>query len=397
MITVAEASEIILSNTSEFKSEQVSLNLAHRRILRQDLIADRPFPPFDRVTMDGIAVNLEGGLQELYAVEGVASAGSSKTRLSKPGACIEVMTGAMLPEGCDTVIRYEDLDIDEISKTARILAKNIRQGQNIHREGSDRTQGSILVKAGSLVDASVISVAATVGASKLQVSKMPRTMVISTGDELVSIESEPRPFQIRQSNGPGIKTVLESHAVHADLEHISDDRQRIKNRLSQIVADYDLVVLSGGVSMGKFDYVPVTLQELGTTEIFHRIKQRPGKPLWFGVHPGGCVIFGLPGNPVSSFLCTHRYVLPWIKASLGLSIQPYPSVILDSTIRFDKELTYFAQVSSYWQNEEYYATPIEGNGSGDLANLCDADGFVELPADRQVFEAGERFPFIRSF
>lgn len=392
MIPISEARAIINTTVHFFGTETVPIAEALGRVLQEPLVADRPFPPFDRVTMDGIAVRFEainrGVLR--FQVAGVVAAGTPVQTLIKSEHCLEVMTGAVMPKGADTVIRYEDINI--MDGVATVLLKNVVEGKNVHRKGSDRASGSILCAAGKVIRSTEIGIAATIGQPSVTVSKRPKVMVISTGDELVDIHLQPLPHQIRKSNVFQIQAVLENADIPSDHLHLTDDLEAIKQALEVVFQDYDVVVLSGGVSKGKFDYLPQAMVDLGVKKLFYKVKQRPGKPFWFGQHPEGATIFALPGNPVSSFMCTHVYVLPWLRQSLGITHMPTAFARLTAPIHFKPDLTYFAQVKLHVDtNGTLLATPVQGNGSGDLANLTDADGFLEMPQGREVFEAGEVF------
>jgi molybdopterin molybdotransferase len=393
MITVEEAIKIISETVRDFGTEEVELGKAIGRILREPLQADRPFPPYHRITMDGIAIHYEAFAkgQRTFPVEGVAAAGTPQQQLQDPAACLEVMTGSMLPEGADTVIRYEDVSISEGKATINI--EEVSQGQNIHRQGIDRQKGDEVVPPGTMISPAEVGVASTIGKARLLVSRLPRTMIISTGDELVEINRTPKPHQIRRSNVYRLRATLAELGIPADTHHMKDDYDEITEKLRQIAAEYEVIILSGGVSKGKFDYLPGVLEELGVKKLFHRIRQRPGKPFWFGESPKGRLIFALPGNPVSSFLCTHRYFIPWLRTCLGYPDRSRPHAILKEDFTFTPDLTYFLQVRvDYDEQGRIWATPEEGNGSGDLANLVDADAFLQLPRGRNKFNAGEVFP-----
>jgi molybdopterin molybdotransferase len=303
------------------------------------------------------------------------------------------MTGAMLPLGCDTVIRYEDLDISD--GKARITIDNITYKQNIHFQGSDRKNQSTLMLAGKIIGAPELAVLATCGKSKVKVFKTPSIAIVSSGDELVNVEIQPLPHQIRKSNNYSIAGALVQFNCPVTSFHLLDDPVEIKRELSTILEEFDVVILSGGVSMGKFDYIPEALNALGVEKLFHKVAQRPGKPFWFGKTDTEKTVFALPGNPVSSFMCTNRYVLSWMKKHLGIK-EMLIFAELTSDINFKPDLTYFAQVElSYSNAGKILATPIEGNGSGDLANLTDSDAFMELPRGRSLYQKGSVYPILK--
>lgn len=367
------------------------------RILREDLRADRDFPPFDRVTMDGIAIRHEqfAAGQRRFPVAGVQAAGQPPLRLPQGDACLEVMTGAMLPEGTDTIIRYEDLLLED--GFAQVQSDAVQLRQNLHARGIDRRTGDLLVPAGRQIAAPEVATAASVGKATLRVARLPRVAIVSTGDELVEVAAAPLPYQIRRSNVQAVQAVLaEQLRIEGQLFHFADDREQISTGMDRILAEFDVVVLTGAVSEGKFDYVPQVLGALGVEQCFHKIAQRPGKPFWFGHFRRRAVVFALPGNPVSAFLCAWRYLMPFLRRSLGQEpLPPAPAAVLATDVAFKPALTYFLPVKLHFANNgTVQAAPLPGHGSGDLVNLNDADGFVELPSGRDTFRAGEVFPLL---
>jgi molybdopterin molybdotransferase len=242
-----------------------------------------------------------------------------------------------------------------------------------------------------VITPTIVTIAAAVGKTEMLVKKLPKVLIISTGDELVDVHEQPTPFQIRRSNNYALHAVLTQHALQADMQHLPDDKKIIEETLSESLKHYDVILLSGGVSMGKFDYVPAALEQAGVTKFFHKIKQRPGKPFWFGIHADRAFVFAFPGNPVASFLCLHRYFLPWIKKCFDIETQS-SYAILNDDFHFDIELQHFLQVKlKLNENGELLATPVGGNGSGDFVNLLQADAFMELPLEKKYFKKGESF------
>lgn len=396
MISVQQATEIIQQQSCDFGTELVPTSECIGRVLREDLFADRDFPPFHRVAMDGIAINISTfdlG-QRKFHVEGVAPAGSPKQQLEDPATCMEVMTGCVLPEGANAVVRYEDVEFSDGNATIQI--EDVPEWKHIHLQGLDRKQGDLVIKKGGFITAAELGVASTIGKTHLLVSRLPKVAVISTGDELVEIAETPLPHQIRRSNVYRLQASLQSLGAHADVFHLMDEYDQILEKMAAIIADYDVLVLSGGVSMGKFDYLPKAFEALGVIKGFHKIKQRPGKPFWFGYSPSGTTIFALPGNPVSSFMCTQIYVLPWLRACLQGPEAPKRYARLSQDYYFKPDLDYFLQAKLEYTNDgAVYATPVTGNGSGDLANLVDADAFLHLPSGRNDFKENEAFEYIQ--
>jgi molybdopterin molybdotransferase len=393
LISVEDATKIVLTHSLKRSVETVPLEQSLQRVLAEDLLADRDFPPFTRVSMDGIAIAFEAFEkgQRQFPISGMQAAGSPQLTLRAADTCVEVMTGAILPEGTDTVIRYEDLEIKD--QIASIQIEDVRQGQNAHLKGFDRKSGDVLVQKGSVISPAEVGVAATVGRSDLSVFRLPKTVVISTGDELVEIDETPLPYQIRKSNVFSIQAVLRRHGLSSDRLHLLDQKEDVRNQLKKALEEYDLLLMSGGVSRGKFDYVPEILEELRVEKLFHRVQQRPGKPFWFGKSQAGKLVFAFPGNPVSTFMCTHRYFLPWLRHHLAQPPFPEIKAQLASPFDFKPDLTYFLQVRiAFDTSGTLFAYPIAGRGSGDLANLVDTDGFLELPTGQTHFKAGGLYP-----
>jgi molybdopterin molybdotransferase len=386
MVSVIEAEKLILECSLPVSTEGVVLPEANGRVLCEDLRADRNFPPFNRVTMDGIAIRFEDfkNGQRQFAIKGVQAAGMPQIEQGRGevDTCFEVMTGAIVPLGYDSIIRYEDLKIE--NGIANVLIENIDYQQNIHFEGTDRKAGDALKLRGSIISAAEIATAATIGKTSLQVAKLPKVAIISTGDELKDVHETPLPHQIRRSNVYAIAAILESHfKLKSAIFHFNDDKKEIYDGLSSILSE--------------FDFVPTVLNELGVEKLFHKVSQRPGKPFWFGKWQSEAkqaVIFAFPGNPVSTFMCSCRYLVPFLHKSLGISLAPQYALLAEDFI-FKPNLTYFLQVKLVNDDGVLKAIPLEGGGSGDLANLNDADGFLELPLERVEFKKGEIFPLIR--
>ncbi|WP_276497166.1 molybdopterin molybdotransferase MoeA [Pontibacter litorisediminis] len=390
MIRVEEAEAIVQVQVRDFGAARVPFEEALGRVLATDLRTDRDLPPFNRVAMDGIAIryaDFAAGTRT-FQIRGTQAAGEPAVETMAAGECVEIMTGAALPASTDTIIRYEDLDLQEGLATVKLDA--VQPGQNIHPQGKDRKEGDVVAAANQVVTATLVGMAAAVGATELEVRKLPRTVVISTGNELVGVEETPLPYQIRRSNSYMVKAALQQYDLQADLLHLPDEVAQTKEQLMRCLHVYDVIILSGGISMGKYDFVPQVLEELAVEKLFHKVQQRPGKPFWFGVHPQGAVVFALPGNPASTFMCLHRYFLPWLRASLGVNPQPALYAALHADIIFQPQLQYFLQVKlSISESGQLLATPLQGNGSGDFANLVEADAFLELPLERSTFKAGE--------
>ena len=393
MISVEKATNIIIENSRDYGVEEVPLREANSRILAQDIVADRPLPPFNRVCMDGIAIAYKSYQvgHRTFQVEKVGAAGDPITTLDDPLKCIEIMTGAPLPVNTDTIIRYEDLI--EKPDGFKINAE-IFPNKNIHAEGQDHGKGEILLKHNTRIGASEIGVMATVGITKVKVKKYPRIALISSGEELVEISETPLPHQIRKSNIHVLQSRLQEMGITSEKFHFKDDTIDIVNKVRNLVDHYDVLMMSGGVSKGKFDFIPSVLENLRFQKLFHRVSQRPGKPFWFGKKRNK-MAFAFPGNPVSSFLCFHKYFITWLNACLNQDYHAEIKTYLLNNVQFKPDLTYFAQAKLILgKDARLYAEVRHGNGSGDLVNPTRNDGFVELPRGKSDFKKGEIVNFI---
>jgi molybdopterin molybdotransferase len=390
MISANDAYELIMQNKGNWGSELIPFQDAVGRILDEDILADRDFPPFDRVTMDGIGISGSANADR-YKIVGLQAAGMPQKELLKDDECLEVMTGSICPKGVESVIPYEDIEI--IDGYARLL-KELKRGKNIHARGFDKKQDELLIPRGKKISTAEIGIIATVGISKIKVKKLPRVAILSTGDELVDVDKVPKSYQIRKSNVWALYADLEQLSIKASMFHLQDQKNDIKKSLSQILENFDVVLLSGGVSKGKLDFIPEVMDELGIEKVFHRVKQRPGKPFWFGNYQDRVHFFAFPGNPVSTYSNFHRYFLPWFYHSLEMEARRTFTLPLAAPFSFDLPLTYFLQVKIIQGESGIMAMPIQGKGSGDLANLLETDGFLVIPEEIDHCPIASEFEYI---
>lgn len=375
MIPVQTASQIINDSLIIRKSS-----------LAENIVADRDYPPFNRVMMDGIAVKFsdyEKGIRE-FQILGVQAAGIVALTLAQNGACLEVMTGAPLPAEADLVIPYEHLRIENNLALVMNEIKRVRL-ENVHLLGSDCKKGEVVLQAGSSLNGPHEGIAASMGQG-FKFSPSSRIQIISTGDELVEVSQTPLKHQIRRSNAHALKKSLELYGyTDVSLAHLKDEPLSIARHYQEASQEFDVLIYSGGVSKGKFDYLPNIWAELGVKKLFHEVAQRPGKPLWFGVDEKKSThVIGLPGNPVSSLVCLHRYFIQARKFSVKLSEE----------IKFNKSLTYFVPVKIESKEDgTLWASPLKIKNSGEFTALAGSDGFIELPAQPELFRVGEIFSF----
>ncbi|MBT8229823.1 MAG: molybdopterin molybdotransferase MoeA [Bacteroidia bacterium] len=393
MVDVQLALKTVLQNPIDLGDELVPLEFAVGKILAEDIRFDRSLPPFNRVCMDGIAINhqaIRNG-QKTFQIEKVIAAGDPEYTLLQVDHCVEIMTGAVLPKNTDTVIRYEDLGREKDGFT--ILAE-IRQGANIHNKGTDFSKDEVLLKKHLKLKPVDINILASVGMAHVKVKKMPTVALISSGNELIPVHLKPEDHQIRISNIHMLKARLTQLGIKSSDFHFKDEKTDIREKLLDIMKSYDVILMSGGVSKGKFDFIPGILDELGFNKLFHGVKQRPGKPMWFGRRDNN-LVFAFPGNPVSSLACLHKYFIPWLNTCLKQDLPLKLKVKLAKDVDFKPDLHYFAQASLSIGNDGVnYATVSHGNGSGDIVNPSGMDGFVEFPRGSNRFLSGEIFNFI---
>ncbi|MDP2654227.1 MAG: molybdopterin molybdotransferase MoeA [Candidatus Omnitrophota bacterium] len=396
MILPAQADKLIARHLRDFPVERVALTDASGLVLREDIFADRDLPAFDKSTMDGIAVCLaswEHGTRK-FVLEGVQPAGQKAPRLKRNDGCFEIMTGAMLPEGCDCVVPIERVRIEN---GHAVIASDaaLSRGQFMVRQAADHKKGERLLAKGIRMLPPHTAVAASVGKSRVLVTRKIKVAVIATGNELVNIARQKiAPHQIRLSNSYALLSLLKRAGIfESELFHIKDDPKALRSRLNKILKGFDVLVLSGGVSMGKFDYVPSVLKDLGVRVAFHKIAQRPGKPFWFGTSRKRQPVFALPGNPVSTLVCAYRYVVPHLLRAAGVKVLHPDSAALAKTLRVAPPLVKFLPVK-FDPRTQGAVRAVGYSGSGDYVSLAQADGFVELLPGR-TYRQNERVKFFR--
>lgn len=399
MITVQEAEKLILDSIGEIETETVSIDDSLGRCLREPIAADRALPPFDRATLDGIAINSSSYNtgQRAFKVAGTAAAGAPQHELPDVKSCLEIMTGAPLPRLADCVVKIEDVTLKNSTAT---LPDGLQLDYHtaVHPQGSDCKEGKELLTPNRLLSAKEIAVAASVGKSQIQVSKIPRIAIVSTGDELVSIDQVPETHQIRRSNDITLAAALKSSSfTHVELAHIPDDPEQIETQLRELMTRCDALILAGGVSKGKYDYIPETLAKLGVSIRFQWVSQRPGKPMWYGQFSrdgARLPVFALPGNPVSCFTCLRRYAIPALEKWIGLPVRQPVYAKLEHDLTFKPDLTLFLPaIADPRPSGELWVKPALFNTSGDFVSVAQTDGFIELPKARKVFPEGEAFQY----
>jgi len=379
MISVSEADRLLAEQLPAPTSQQVPLDQAVGRVLAVELIADRDGPPYHRVAMDGWAVDSTEARRE-WEIRGLQVAGRPPLDRQGRGTAIEVATGAVLPRGYDAVVPYEDTDRTETGVTLKPGVTEPKAGRHVHRQGTDYRVGEVLLAPGTLLRSHHLHTLATVGADPVAVVRRARWSLVATGDELVEVRDEPQAWQIRRSNAAAISGEAFAWGLAPqDQAVLADDLPRIRAGLEGLLPGLDALVLTGGVSAGVRDLIPSVLVELGARVLFHRLAQRPGKPLWCGVLPGPVLVFGLPGNPVSSLFSFRRFVLPWLLAFEGRGLIER-RVVLDT---FVPPPGPGQTVFLPWSET---LGPLDWKGSGDFTALSASSGFIELNDPRSLTE-----------
>lgn len=389
MIEVNQAIASVLAYQLPARTVTVPLEKSLFRVLAEDIFADLDQPPFHRVAMDGIAINKKLlATTSTFKILKSISAGSEIANLPSGAVCFEIMTGAVLPVNADMVIRYEDLQISE--GEAKIVVDLQKLTSNYHVQGSDYQKGDKVLAINTTIKSTTTAILASVGKTMVPVYDLPKVAILSTGDELVEIGSHPGPHQIRWSNGISLKQELSAHGfTDVSLFKVNDNESDMKKIMVELLASSDILLITGGVSAGKYDFVPKLLKECQVDEIFHKVAQRPGKPLWFGKTASDVFIFGLPGNPVSCLINLRKFVIPFIQQSIPGETRNQPQAFLSSEVKFNNKLmTYYSLVKIKNHQGRMLASPLPGNGSGDFFQLRDSDGFIELKPQDAPFVEG---------
>jgi len=375
MISPSEAIRVILHNTKLLPVEIVPLQNAVGRVLRENIVSDRDQPPFNKCLMDGIGISYEAWQKgrRTFHVEAVVPPGIAPKPLKDPADCVRIMTGAVIPKGCDCIIPVEQIHLEGDTAQSKDWTM-IKKHQFIRLQAADGKKGETLLKSGCRLWAVHIGIAASVGKARVKVSALPKIAVISTGDELVDIQKPVKQYQTRLSNSYALQALL-SQAQLGDVQifHLRDNEKQMLQSIKDILSKFDILILSGGVSMGEFDYVPKVLTQLGIKQFFHKVSQKPGKPFWFGMAKNSKPVFALPGNPVSTQICAYRYVIPYLKKAGGLEVKQEFMTVTDR-VNIQSDLTHFLPVAQ--------GRLITTGGSGDFASLAQADGFIEYESHK---------------
>jgi molybdopterin molybdotransferase len=391
MLEVPAALEIVLGHTERIAPVTVPLTpAALRRVAATDVASDIDSPPYAKSIMDGYAVRSDDAATSLLVVEEVA-AGRMPTRPVGPGQAARVMTGAPLPEGADAVIPHEETQSSGDTVQVR---RPVAAGKYVLPRGREMRAGEVVVPAGTVLTPAAFGLLAAVGRTEVSVYPAVRLAIISTGDELVEPASRPGPGQIRNSNGPMLVALTARAGAEARYLGIGrDDKAALTNLVRQGLDEANVLVLSGGVSAGKFDFVPDVLRELGVEAHFHKVRMKPGKPMLFGTR-GDRLVFGLPGNPVSSFVGFELFVRPALQKMTGEAI-PGPTFVpvpLATDLVAENDRPTFAPATLKCTPDGLRVQHVGWFGSADLRGLLATDALIALPAGVVSYTAGSTVP-----
>lgn len=389
MISVNQAKEILFNNRLSLQEKFIPFQKSLNHTLASDVFADRDAPPFHRVTMDGIAIQSAAlKTKNHFKIEGIQAAGQEQMRLINAENCLEVMTGAVLPENTDCVVPYEMVQINE--GTAEVNELDFKKFKNVHLQGTDAKKGDLILRKDAWIHPGILSVLASLGQEKVKVIRPPKVLVCATGDELVSVDQQPLPHQIRTSNVYMLEAALKNLGIEAQTAHLPDNKEKLRREIEKALESHSILLFSGAVSKGKYDFLPEVLKDLGLEILIHGVKQKPGKPFLFGRRNENFV-FGFPGNPSSTLVCFHTYFKPWLSKQMK---QPEPQVsgILAEEVIFKKPVSYHLLVRTEIRDGKIMAYPIKNSGSGDWVHLSEADAFLSLPDDRETFRKNDLFP-----
>ncbi len=392
MISLGTAQELVLQQAGSFGREIILLEEATGRVLNEPLIADRDYPPFNRATMDGIAVNSadwQEGVRTFTAVETIFAGTVPLAQLGKAD-CYRIMTGAAVPTGADTVIRIEDVAADQNRLT--VTVSNIEAGQNIAPAGSDTRKDTILISKPVLIKPGTITSLASLGYAEVKVATLPAVAIITTGDEVVPVEGAVSGLQVRNSNASLLQSLLSAWKIApAICRHVKDDPAALYSAIAQ-QQQRQVLIVSGAVSAGEADHVPSMLLKAGAKEIFHKVAIRPGKPFWFGRFEKGPVVFALPGNPFSTFATFKLFIEPYLRSCFGVAPAPLPHFHLLKQRDKKNDLTEFFPVR--FADEPGHVEAIPFNTSGDITAVMHADALAMQAAGKKSIGAGEFVPCI---
>lgn len=399
MIPVAEAIQIVQAQTRALKPEPVALAEALRRYLVQDIVADSDLPPFDRSQMDGYALrtaDVQSAAREVPArlkIVGESAAGRGWHQELHSGEAVRIMTGAPVPPGADSVQQVELTRAADGDAEVEIL-ESVTLGRSIVKRGAEIRAGETVLTAGERVDAGMMAVLASFGYAQVEVGSRPRVAVLATGTELVPVDQKPGNDQIRDSNNLSIGAYAQlGGAIVERLPLAGDDTELLKRQISEAGERSDIVITSGGVSVGVYDFTKTALRELGAEIFFERVALRPGKPTVFAQLPNGTLVFGLPGNPVSVSVTFNLFARAAILAMQGAKQTELESetALLDKSVKGAiRRQSYLPATLRTNDDAQLIAEPLKWGGSSDFVAFARARALIVVAQDTRIVEVGAK-------
>jgi molybdenum cofactor synthesis domain-containing protein len=397
MIPINQAIEIVLRNTPALGTENVPLSRALTRVLAEDIIADTDLPPFDRAQMDGYAVRAAdiANAPATLPIVGESAAGAGWHHEMKAGQAVRIMTGAPVPKGADTV---QQVELTRENNAHVEILQPVETGRSIVRRAAEIKAGETVLRSGEQINAETIATLASFGYAQVKAGKRPRVAVMATGSELVNVEEKPGPDQIRDSNNYTIEAYAsQANAIVERLPLAGDDTAKLKGDIARAVETSDVLITSGGVSMGVYDFTKTALRELGAEIFFERVALRPGKPTVFA-RLGQTLIFGLPGNPVSVAVTFNLFARTALRAMQGAS-EPQPVheyAVLARNLKgsVDRE-SYLPATLRTDEKATLLAEPLKWGGSSDFVSFARATALINLPAGAGMIPAGKLVRVLR--
>jgi molybdopterin molybdotransferase len=389
MISLASALQQIAAARADWGVETVPLDRALGRVLSEDVHADRDYPPFNRATMDGYAVKSEtilGNPGAALRVVGELRAGDTAGFVLQAGDALKIMTGAPVPDSADAVIKKEEADEHDGVVTFRV--ENFKRFQNIASQGEDADRGSVILARRRQLEFGHLSLLAAVGMQRVEVARLPRIAVIATGNEIQPVSGTVAPHQIRDSNTWAVSGYLRRYGIETAATAIVRDTIADLSRAFDSVLDHDVLIVSGGVSAGDADLVPAALAKCGVQEHFHRVKIKPGKPLWFGSQQDGVRVFALPGNPFSVQTACRIFIDEFLRSSFRL---PAAGPLMLPLTTGRKKRTSFDEFfpAALSSGRMSHIDPLLYTTSGDITAAAGSDGIALHPAEAGDLAQGE--------
>lgn len=384
MITVDDALKIVLDSCIPTGREIIPFTESSGRILAEEVRSDMDMPPFNRSAVDGYACSKSDLRAELKVIE-LVQAGKQPQKSVLRGQCVKIMTGAIVPEGCDIVFMVED---SKVLPSGMVVCTGTGVKRNMALKGEDVKAGDIVLNKGKMIEPQDIALFASVGHTEVIVARKPKIGIMSTGDELVEPDKVPEYSQIRNSNAYQLLSQVKRAGGEGRYYGIAPDiEETTYEMISKALGENDIVVLTGGVSMGDFDFVPAVMKRAGANILFDQINVQPGKPTTFGVCSKS-VVFGLPGNPVSSFMQFETLVRPLINAMMGYEWNPV-ILVLPLAVKYERRSSGRVARVPVFITEDYEVKPVEYHGSAHISAMSYATGFITIPAGKNIIEKGE--------